>query len=107
MAKRRRKRTLNKSQAIRDYAGAHPSEGPTAVATALRAQGVKVSPGFVSMVTSKVRGGRRRKRRGRPVGSGSNGLSLNSLKAAKKFIGQIGDARQAKAAIDVVAELIG
>jgi len=53
MAKRRRKRTLKKSQAIRDYASTHPGEGPTAVATALQAKGVMVSPAFVSMVTSE------------------------------------------------------
>jgi len=29
------------------------------------------------------------------------------LKAAKKFITQVGDAKQAKAAIEVVAELMG
>ncbi|MEM9186668.1 MAG: hypothetical protein AAGB00_09260, partial [Planctomycetota bacterium] len=43
---------VNKSQAIRDYAAAHPSEGPTAVTKALAAKGIEVSPPQVSNVLS-------------------------------------------------------
>jgi hypothetical protein len=37
-----------KSARIRDYAAANPKAGPSAIAAALAAQGVKVTPGHVA-----------------------------------------------------------
>jgi len=110
MAKRKRKGGMTKSQSIRDYAAAHPGEGPTAITAGLKGQGVGVTPQFVSTILSNAKrrsGGRRgRRRRGRPPGAVSNGVSLQSLKAAKKFVRQLGDVKSARAAVDMFAQLL-
>ena len=51
-----------KSAKIRDYAAANPKAGPSAIAAALAAQGVKVSPGHVAGAL-RVNGQARRKRK--------------------------------------------
>jgi hypothetical protein len=51
----------NKSQAIREYYAAHPGAKPKQVVEALAAQGVQVSPAFVSTIRStSVTKGRKR-----------------------------------------------
>ena len=47
-----RKKTINKSQAIRDYVKANRKAGPTEVQAALAKKGIKVSPALVSTVKS-------------------------------------------------------
>lgn len=54
----------NKSQAIREYYTANPDAKPKAVVEALAAQGIEVSPAFVSTIKSttfgkSIKGGRR------------------------------------------------
>ena len=47
----------NKSQAIRDYAIAHPEMGPTQISRDLQAQGINAYPALVSQALRSIRGG--------------------------------------------------
>jgi hypothetical protein len=56
----------NKSQAIRDYYASHPGVKPKQVVEALAAQGIDVTPAFVSTIrsTSVTKGRKRGPKRG-------------------------------------------
>lgn len=48
------KTKVNKSEKIRSYIGSHPDAGPKSVAEALKAKGIKVTPGHVSVIKHKM-----------------------------------------------------
>lgn len=48
------KTKVNKSEKIRDYIDSHPSAGPKDVAEALKAKGIKVTAGHVSVIKHKL-----------------------------------------------------
>jgi hypothetical protein len=121
MGKMMRKNGPNKSELVRQYMQDHPEEGPTKIADAVSAlHGIEVKPQFVSMIKlnlknkaakgeSGVKRGRKPGRRPKAesavaVGAGAP-ITLESLKAAKKFILQMGSAASAKAAVDLLAGL--
>lgn len=126
----------NKSQAIRDYHAANPSVKPAAVSAALVAEGVVVTPAFVSTVlsTDKRKGGPKSKRksakvapkakmvakgapkavskRGRPAGvkaaaKSTGEVSLDSLIAVKKIVEQMGGVDDARNALLALEKLMG
>jgi hypothetical protein len=100
--------TVNKSQAIRDFAEAHPKAGPKETAAALGEQGIDVSAAFVSTVKTqakKKRKGRGRKKvvgRAKPAG---HTFDASTLVQAKKLAEQMGGIEKAKAALAVLAKL--
>jgi hypothetical protein len=120
MAKKASKNGLNLSQLIREYVTANPDAGPTAVAEALNAQhGTKISAQFVSTIKSnsrrKGKGGgikRRGRKPGRPAAAStarsgaSDSLSTDDLKAAKRFILQLGGVQKAKNAVSILGDLL-
>lgn len=108
--------TVNKSEAIREYLkSVKPSErSPKAVAEALKAKGLTVTPGFVGVVKSHMKNGRKtqkvkrkaikpkakaRKKATHPVSN------LSSLITASNFINSAGGLKQAKALLDVVSQI--
>jgi len=101
------KRKVNKSQKIRDYKAANPNEGPTAIAKALTAQGLKVSPRQVSTTLTnekKKKGGVRRKKRRTKVAARSK-VSVEQILQAKKLAEQMGGVVKAKAALDALSKI--
>jgi hypothetical protein len=48
------KTKFSKSEKIREYMKANPTKGPKEVADALKSKGIKVTPGLVSVVKSKI-----------------------------------------------------
>jgi hypothetical protein len=102
----------NKSQAIREYYGSNPEAKPKQVVEALAAQGIEVSPAFVSTIksTSLTKGTKRVAKRGprsvkaerevsvsRPSGRGpgapkrsGNSVSIESLLKAKGMVKELG-----------------
>ncbi len=76
----------NKSQAIRDYYAANPEAKPKQVVEALAAQGVDVSPAFVSTIksTSMTKGSRKTggKRGPRAAKAGTESTSRPSTRGA-------------------------
>jgi hypothetical protein len=100
----------NKSAAIRDYKSKHAGAGPKEIAAALAADGVKVSPGFVSTVlsNSKRKGRKGRRKEGRPAGRAmGRGDALSKLVLAKRLSDQLGGVEQARAALNALAQILG
>jgi hypothetical protein len=113
MAKKARKGGPSASQLIREYVKDHPGEGPTAVANALNSQhGTKISAQFVSTVKSNAKkkgagGGikKKGKRRGRPAKATTGAISITRLLSARDFVREMGGVKEAKAAVDFLADL--
>jgi hypothetical protein len=106
---RKSKSGVNKSQAIRDYINANPKSKPKEIVEALAAQGVTVSPAFVSTLRSndKRKGRKGPGRRGRPAASaGGGGFGLESLVQAKKLADKMGGVSKAREALDALAKIL-
>lgn len=113
---------VNKSQLIRDYMSANPDASPKAVAEAMSAQGVVVSPQFVSTTKSnakKAAGKKPGKRGPKPKGSATMGTGIDSgnvarggyaqampiFKAAGELLKLAGDRATAREVLDIVSAL--
>lgn len=109
MAKKRAKKSVNKSVAIREHVGKFPEDGPSAISEALAKRGIKVTPAFVSTVKSNDRrksGGAKRRKARRPEASGSlDDATIMALKNAKKLVEEAGSIAAAKAALDNYGKL--
>lgn len=105
-----KKKSQNKSQAIRDYYQSHPNAKPREVVAALKKKGVVVNAQFVSTIrsVSKKKGGKIGKP-GRPVGSGRHprpgDVSLDSLLKVKKIVDEMGGIGQARSALTALEQL--
>lgn len=110
MAKRKRS-TVNKSDAIRQYKAEHPDAKPKQIAEALTQQGIAVKPHMVSTVLynqKRAEGGKLKGRRGRKPAAraavGGNG-QYGVLIEAKKFAEAAGGIDAARKVLDVLAKL--
>ena len=112
---------VSKSQAIRDYCDANPKAKPKQIAEALAAQGIVVTPQFVSTIRSNAKRKKTTRRPGRPAASdpapkvsrraarstaASGDVSIDSLIRAKKIVEEMGSVDEAKKALDTLAKLI-
>lgn len=100
----------NLSAEIRKYVEANPNAKPKAVSEGLNAQGVKVTPVYVSTIMSNERrksgkGRRRGGRRGRPAGGDGGGDLVANLILAKKLASKMGGIKQARAALNTLAKV--
>jgi hypothetical protein len=115
----------NKSKAIRDYYAANPKAKPMEVADALKAQGIIVTPAFVSTIRStskkkKVIGKPGRpagstksvtKKVGRPAGAASavsaaDSVSINALLKVKSMVEAVGSIEETRAALSALEKLM-
>ncbi len=112
MAKKRK--SPNKSQAIRDYYKSHPNAKPKQVVAALKKKRITVDGQFVSTIrsVSKKKGGKVG-RPGRPVGGGrrqsrpsSNDVSFDSLLKVKQIVDELGGIGQARLALSALEQLV-
>ena len=95
------KRTINKTQLVKDYFQKNPDAGPSEVAEALKKH--KISPAYVSNIKFKIRHGIN------GSGSSTGGASPESVLAAARFIrvcGGLDNARKALRAAGEVAEIL-
>lgn len=99
-------RELNKSQMIREYAKTNAGLGPTEIARNMSHGKFKISPALVSQVLKKKRKKRKYTRRESANGAGDQ-ISLEAIMAAKKLADSLGGVAQAKAAVDVLAKVLG
>jgi hypothetical protein len=108
MAKRRR-RKINKSQAIRDYLATNPSATPSAIKEALAEKGIKVGASLISQVKYKpgVTKGKRKRRAmaGRPAGRRGEAVDIEMLVAAKAIADKLGGVARAKEALTLLERL--
>lgn len=73
------KKSVNKSELIREYFKSNPTAGLTDIACAISEQGYPVSPTHVSQALKSMRE-KRKKGRGRPVGSTNRRTALTRVK---------------------------
>lgn len=108
-----KKSKVNKSEAVRDYAAAHPNAKPAEIAAAMAEMGIQVTPQAVSTIkyqASKKKGAP--KRRGRPrktavaksTAAPARG-TVTDLMAAKQLADQVGGVEKAKNLLDALAKL--
>ena len=102
------KKSVNKSQAIRDAVEANPGKSNQEIADELKAKGLKVNAQYVSTIksTSKAKSKKVVKRRkpGRPARNGSS-RDLGPIEAALRFINDAGGMEQAKQALATVEKI--
>ncbi len=129
----KRKGGPNKSAAIREYVDANPSAKPKEIVDALAAQGLVVSPAFVSTIKSKYgsgdapvakktgrpkaarkatgRGRGKKAVTGRPAAaapaSKASDETYDNLILAKKLADQMGGVANAKAALSALEKITG
>ena len=105
----KKKKSVNKSQLIRDHIAANPKDGPQAIITALGKTGVKVTTSLVGAVKYKApsKKKRRGKRKAAPAAKPavSDKVSLSALVQAKKMAEQLGGVEKARAALAALAKL--
>jgi hypothetical protein len=92
----------NKSQLIRDYKTKHPDARPVEIVKALKAH--KVSPALVGNVLHRAKSGKK-SNRGWKAARKSDGLTLDSLLAAKKLVHELGSVEAVKAALNALERL--
>jgi hypothetical protein len=97
------KRTINKSQAIRDYLKTNPTATPTVIQQDLLREGVKVGYSLISQVKYKGGGGRKAKR-GAGRKSAAN-ISMDDLVSAKQIADRMGGVDRAKQALTLLERL--
>ncbi|MBW3595729.1 MAG: hypothetical protein KY475_00475 [Planctomycetes bacterium] len=103
----RKKRKINKSQAIRDFVTENPDVGPTETATKLsESLRVKITPQTVSTVKSQMSKKPKKSGRGRRKQPSTNGqVSFNEMMAAKDLASKLGGVEQAERALKALAQL--
>ncbi len=101
------RKSMNKSQAIREYLASNPQATPSVIQQELQRQGVKVGYSLISQV--KYKGGSARKatrgggrRRGRTPG----GVSIEELIGAKQIADRLGGVDRAKQALNMLEKLL-
>lgn len=101
---RKKKPSVNKTQAIKETMDKFPSLGPQAIAAKLKEQGVSVTPAYVSTIKSSLK---RRAQKATGVRNGASGgfIAISALKQAQDFIEKAGGVDQAREALDVLAKL--
>lgn len=105
-----KKEKVNVSAAIRDALGAHPKMTPLEIVAVLKAQGLTVSPTYVSNIksTSKKKG-RRGRKPGRAVKTmmkrRGDGNGFANVPAALEFIKAAGGLAAAQEALAKVEEI--
>jgi hypothetical protein len=102
-----KKESINKSKAVRDYLVNNPKAGPQEVSQALAKQGIKISPKYVSIIKSKMRKGKRRRRRQKAaeVLSVKTGVGVPEIKAAFVLLKQCGSLADARKALEAAVEI--
>jgi len=113
--RKRGRKKLNRSKAIRDYKTIHPAATPKEIVSALKARRISVTPGLVGVViygmkdkpngAKRVTRGAKRVVRGRRPTRGASGLSAEDLVEAKKLVDEFGGIDEARCALDLLAQM--
>ena len=104
---------ITKTQAVRNALKANRTLPPKEIAALLRAEGWDVKPAFVSVVKSNMGAATRKKKAATappPEAAGpavpQDAVSLGLLQKAKKLAAQLGGIKEAKQALDALAQLM-
>ena len=102
------KKSVNKSQTVRDYLKTHPSTANKEVAEALTKQGIKLTANHVANIKSKMAAGKgKRKRRHTAANAMSvkTGVGIPEIKAAFALLKHCGSIALAKEALAAAVEI--
>ena len=109
MARKKRKSTVNKSQAVRDFVTENPSTGPTESAAKLtETLGVKITPNNVSTVKFQMKKGGSspaKKSRGGRRAAANGQVGFDQMMAATDLVNKLGGVDQAQRALAALAQL--
>ena len=114
------KKSVNKSEAIRQHMAKHPNDGPNAVAAALNKAGLDVTAAFVSTIKSMDRkrlalaGGAKASAvasvastaSAAPRSSASDDIQVTEVLRAKKLAAEFGGVDRARAALDALSKIV-
>lgn len=95
-----KKRSVNKSQAIREALQAHPNKSPKEIAELLQGQGVKVTAQYVSMIKSASKKSKRTVRRRLP----SAKPAQHPVQATVEFVRSVGGFAEARQLLDALEQ---
>jgi hypothetical protein len=104
----KKKPTVNKSKAVRDYVAANPNASNKEVSEALAKEKIKVTPNHVANIKSKTaagKGKRKRRQKAAEVASIKTGIGVPEIKAAFSLLKQCGGIAQAREALTAAAEI--
>lgn len=98
------KKSVNRSQAIREFVEAKPGAKPKIIAEALSKKGIRVTPQYVSTIlsNSKKRSGKTRSRKPNV----NDSASIEELLMAKEMVQKVGTVQKAKEVLASYAELM-
>lgn len=82
-----------KTQAIKEALTSFPGAKPQQIVAELRAQGIRVSPAYVSSIKSKLRRGE------------TDMISIEAVEEASRLIDLTGSVAKAKEVLEIVAKL--
>ena len=103
---------VSKTQAVKSYLAENRKALPKEISAALKVQGIDVSPGYVSGIKSQLQAKKKAKAAPAPATPAAgpvvpkDAVSLGLLQKAKKLAAQLGGVKEAKAAIDALAQIL-
>ena len=104
-------KSVNKSQAVRDFYADNPNAKPKDVVEGLAKKGIKLNAQYVSVVRSNSKKKSKSGRVGRPAGrstarkAGGETVSIDALLKLKKVVEEVGGIDNAKAALSALDRL--
>ena len=110
---------VNKSLAVRDYLASHPQAGPKEISTALKDQGLDVSPSYVSIVKFQMKKSKGKAKKAEAASAApakekkaaprqvGDKFSVETLLQAKKLSESLGGVEAARQALEVLSKLLG
>jgi hypothetical protein len=114
-----KKRTVNKSQAVRDYMKAHPTATSGEIAAALKKQGIKIAPNYAANLKSKIgKNGNGKKKPAKkeapaleapaaPVAKAANTVTVEQVRAVTQTVKLVGGANRLNELLGLVREVGG
>ena len=101
-----------KTAAVKAALKANPKKGPKEIADLLQAQGMDVTPGYVSTIKTNLKGKKQAKAAAVAASDAAapvvpkDAVSIGLLQKAKKLAAQLGGIKEAKAAMDALAQIL-
>ena len=102
---------VNKTEAIKAALKANTKSTPKEISEMLKAQGVDASPGYVSTIKTNLKAKKRKKAAAAPEPEAGpvvpkDAVSVGLLVKAKKLVKELGGVKEAKNALNALAQLL-
>ena len=104
---------VSKTEAIKAALNANPKSTPKEISEMLQAQGLDVSPGYVSTIKTNLKGKTKKAQKAAAAPAPEAGpvlpkdaVSVGLLVKAKKLVQELGGVKEAKTALNALAQLM-